>query len=118
MDNEVFRNQYIPQTLEQVYDIEKDAERIGLGEGDKLVYRNLLADQVVMPKEGEDKASGEDESDEGDGAPLDSGDESSDDDESRFSKGPPRGKRFEDKDEKKVSALHPLFISTFNQFAP
>lgn len=118
VDNEVFRNQYIPQTLEQVYDIEKDAERIGLGEGDKLVYRNLLADQVVMPKEGEDKASDEDESDEGDGAPLDSGDESSDDDESRFSKGPPRGKRFEDKDEKKVSALHPLFISTFNQFAP
>ncbi|RYP31507.1 hypothetical protein DL767_005730 [Monosporascus sp. MG133] len=101
VDNEVFRNQYIPQTLEQVYDIEKDAEQIGLGEGDKLVYRNLLADQVVLPKEGgEDKSSG-DESDEG--APLDSEEESSgEDDESRFSKGPPRGKRFEDKEEKKA----------------
>ena len=111
VDNEVFRNQYIPQTLEQVYDIEKDAERIGLGEGDKLVYRNLLADQVVMPKEGEDKVS-DGESDGEDGAPLDSDDESSDDDESRFSKGTPRGKRFEDKDEKKVSARPPLLTVT------
>jgi RIO kinase 1 len=104
VDNEVFRQQYIPQTLEQVYDIEKDAETIGHGEGDKLVYRNLLADQVVLPKTADDKASDEDESDEG--ASLNSGDESDEDgdDESRFEKGPPRGKRFEDKDEKKVSA--------------
>ncbi|KAI1484682.1 RIO1 family-domain-containing protein [Biscogniauxia mediterranea] len=97
VDNEVFRNQYIPQTLEQVYDIEKEAEKIGEGEGDQLVYRNLLADKVVLPKETEDRSS-DDQSD--DGAALDS-DEESDDDESKFSKGPPRGKRFEDKDEKK-----------------
>ncbi|KAI1362785.1 RIO1 family-domain-containing protein [Xylaria arbuscula] len=101
VDNEVFRQQYIPQTLEQVYDIEKDAEQIGHGDGDKLVYRSLLADQVVLPKTAEDKASDEDQSDEG--ASLDSEDESGEgtDDESRFLKGPPRGKRFEDKDEKK-----------------
>ncbi|KAK7749266.1 Serine/threonine-protein kinase rio1 [Diatrype stigma] len=106
VDNEVFRNQYIPQTLEQVYDIEKDAEQIGLGAGDKLVYRNLLADQVVMSKEGD--RSAEEQSDEG--APLGSEDESDsnsdddddDDDESRFEKGAPRGKRFEPKDEKKA----------------
>ncbi|KAI1810186.1 putative extragenic suppressor of the bimD6 mutation [Poronia punctata] len=100
VDNEVFRQQYIPQTLEQVYDIEKDAERIGHGEGDKLVYRNLLADQVVLPKNAEDTKE-EDQSDEG--AALDSSDDSDDDsdDESRFLKGPPRGKRFEDKEEKK-----------------
>ncbi|KAI1484219.1 Serine/threonine-protein kinase Rio1 [Daldinia eschscholtzii] len=90
VDNEVFRNQYIPQTLEQVYDIEKDAQKIEEGEGDKLVYRNLLADQVVLKKEDRDS---EDES--GEGAALDS------DDESRFEKGTPRGKRFEDKEEKK-----------------
>ncbi|KAI0413176.1 RIO1 family-domain-containing protein [Xylaria grammica] len=101
VDNEVFRQQYIPQTLEQVYDIEKDAERIGHGEGDKLVYRNLLADQVVLPKTTDSQASEGDQSDEG--ATLDSEDDSEDDsgDESKFSKGPPRGKRFEDKDEKK-----------------
>ncbi|KAK8074612.1 RIO kinase 1 [Apiospora hydei] len=100
VDNEVFRNQYIPQTLEQVYDIEKDAQKIDAGEGDKLVYRNLLADQAVLSKpdekaqeEGETAAS---DSESEDGAALDSGDES------RFEKGRPRGKRFVDKDEKKV----------------
>ncbi|KAI3339032.1 RIO1 family-domain-containing protein [Ustulina deusta] len=101
VDNEVFRQQYIPQTLEQVYDIEKDAERIGHGDGDKLVYRNLLADQVVLPKTTDGQVSVGDESDEG--AALDSEDESDgeSDDESKFLKGPPRGKRFEDKEGKK-----------------
>lgn len=105
VDNEVFRNQYIPQTLEQVYDIEKDAQRLGKGEGGDLVYSNLLADQVVQPKakaEGESSEadSSEDSSGEsGDGAGLDSGDEN----DSRFEKGTPRGRRFENKDEKKVS---------------
>ncbi|KAH7329477.1 RIO1 family-domain-containing protein [Stachybotrys elegans] len=103
VDNEVFRNQYIPQTLEQVYDMEKDAQKLGQGQGDELVYRNLLADQVVAPKrdageEGEDEEEGtSDES--GEGASLNSDD--SENDESRFEKGRPRGKRFEDKDEKK-----------------
>ncbi|KAI3336354.1 putative extragenic suppressor of the bimD6 mutation [Xylariaceae sp. AK1471] len=101
VDNEVFRQQYIPQTLEQVYDIEKDAETIGHGEGDKLVYRNLLADQVVLPKTADEEVSEEGQSDEG--AALNSSDESDEDsdDESRFLKGTPRGKRFEDRDEKK-----------------
>ncbi|TRX91186.1 hypothetical protein FHL15_007974 [Xylaria flabelliformis] len=101
VDNEVFRQQYIPQTLEQVYDIEKDAEKIGHGEGDKLVYRNLLADQVVLPKIANGQVSEGDQSDEG--AALDSEEESDEesDDESKFSKGPPRGKRFEDKEDKK-----------------
>lgn len=99
VDNEVFRNQYIPQTLEQVYDIEKDARKIDAGEGDKLVYRNLLADQAVVSKQDEDaeedgETGSEDESE--DGAALESGDESA------FAKGRPRGKRFISKDEKKV----------------
>ncbi|ORY68402.1 RIO1 family-domain-containing protein [Pseudomassariella vexata] len=102
VDNEVFRNQYIPQTLDQVYDIEKDAQKIGDGEGDQLVYRNLLADQAVLPKDPNaegDEAEGADSSgDSGDGAALDSDDS---EDESRFAKGTPRGKRFEDKEEKK-----------------
>lgn len=103
VDNEVFRNQYIPQTLEQVYDIEKDAQRVGKGEGNDLVYSNLLADQVIAPKadEADNEEGSDDESD--DGASLDSDDESND--ESKFDKGPPRGRRFEDKEEKKVRAL-------------
>lgn len=103
VDNEVFRNQYIPQTLEQVYDIEKDAQKLGQGQGDDLVYRNLLADTVVNKK---DDGAEEDESASGSdgGASVDSEDDS-EEDESRFEKGKPRGKRFEDKDEKKVRDL-------------
>ncbi|KAH8673285.1 RIO1 family-domain-containing protein [Xylariales sp. PMI_506] len=102
VDNEVFRNQYIPQTLDQVYDIEKDVQKIDAGEGDKLVYKNLLADQAVLRKEGssdatsEEDGSSDDDSDEGAGL---GSDESGD--ESRFEKGAPRGKRFLDKEEKK-----------------
>ncbi|KAK3179128.1 Serine/threonine-protein kinase rio1 [Lecanicillium sp. MT-2017a] len=100
IDNEVFRNQYIPQTLEQVYDIEKDGAKVGLGQGKDLVYSNLLADQLVGNKDTKDEGADSDEdSDSGsdDGASLNSSDE----DESRFDKGTPRGKRFEDKDEKR-----------------
>jgi RIO kinase 1 len=107
VDNQVFRNQFIPQTLEQVYNIEKDAQKISAGDGDKLVYRSLLADQVSVAKEptatddigGTDGDNSEDESDEG--AALESGDS---EDDSRFEKGTPRGKRFEDKEEKKVKS--------------
>lgn len=107
VENEVFRKQYIPQTLDQVYDFERDAEKVGKGQRDDLVYRNLLADKVPMSSgneaDGEDtmgasseQGSGEDGSDRGDS-----------DDESRFEKGTPRGKRFEDKEAKKVcSGFH------------
>ncbi|KAL6867035.1 RIO1 family domain-containing protein [Trichoderma novae-zelandiae] len=103
VDTEVFRNQYIPQTLEQVYDIEKDVKRLNLGEGSDLVYSKLLADQVVAPKadgEGDDEDEEDSSGDEsGEGASLDG--EGGEDDESRFDKGRPRGRKFEDKDEKK-----------------
>jgi RIO kinase 1 len=110
VDNEVFRNQYIPQTLEQVYDMEKDAQKLGQGQGDDLVYRNLLADQVVAPKktdeEGEEESSeaSDYDSDSGEGVAL-SADGS--EDESRFEKGQPRGRKFEDKEEKRVCTGFP-----------
>lgn len=118
VDNEVFRNQYIPQTLEQVYDIEKDAQRLGKGEGGDLVYSNLLADQVVQPKaKGEEEASEEDSEESSDESGEGAGLESGEDDESRPDKARPRGRRFEDKDEKKVSTPtqpnhHPIFHSS------
>ncbi|KAG6290082.1 hypothetical protein E4U46_002041 [Claviceps purpurea] len=103
VDNEVFRNQYIPQTLEQVYNVEKDVQKLHHGQGNDLVYKNLLADQVVQPKtEGEDAQEGasdsDSDSDSDNGASLSSGDSG---DESRFEKGTPRGRKFEDKDEKR-----------------
>ena len=94
IEREVFRNQYIPQTLEQVYDVERDAGEVAKGGQDTLVYRDLLADKVgqeTSDAEGEDKNSmsgNESDSESHNGA-------------DRFAKGTPRGKRFEDKDLKK-----------------
>ncbi|KLU90259.1 serine/threonine-protein kinase RIO1 [Magnaporthiopsis poae ATCC 64411] len=99
VDNEVFRNQYIPQTLEQVYDIEKDAQKVGRGEGGDLVYSNLLADKVIRNKDDKDAEGAASGSEDGSSSSADSDDDGAD--ESRFEKGRPRGKRFEDKDEKK-----------------
>jgi RIO kinase 1 len=99
---EVFRQQYIPQTLEQVYDVERDAEKVGKGQKDDLVYRNLLADKVPMSSgneaDAEDTMAGSSShaSEEGGSGSEETGDES------RFEKGTPRGKRFEDKDAKRV----------------
>ncbi|GKU17002.1 unnamed protein product [Fusarium langsethiae] len=104
VDNEVFRNQYIPQTLEQVYDIEKDAQRVGEGQGNDLVYSNLLPDQVIAPKKA-DAEKGDDDQGQGSTSDSDEGASLSDDDshdEADFEKGTPRGRRFEDKDEKKA----------------
>lgn len=91
VDNEVFRQQYIPQTLEQVYDIERDAEKVGKEGANTLVYANLLASKATGDKDtaSSDDTEGGDE------------DEDSEDDESRFEKGTPRGKRFQDQEEKK-----------------
>ncbi|KAK9463491.1 Atypical/RIO/RIO1 protein kinase [Lipomyces oligophaga] len=41
-DDAVFRQMYIPQTLEQVYDIERDVAKIKRGEGDDLIYKSLV----------------------------------------------------------------------------
>lgn len=104
VENEVFRNQYIPQTLEQVYDVERDAEEVGKGGGQDLVYRDLLANKVSLtahsildeptPELGEE--SNEDSADSSASEGNNSNNESD-----LFAKKNPRGKRFEDKDTKK-----------------
>jgi RIO kinase 1 len=91
-NDDVFRNQYIPQTLEQVYDIERDAALVNAGEGSNLPYQALLADKVVQPNES-DASDPDAESDAGDS-------DSSEVDQSIFEKGPGRGKKNMDKDEK------------------
>ena len=98
-DAAVFRNQYIPQTLEQVYDIERDVTEVSKGGQDDLIYRDLLAAKIPEAAPGltEDDSvsegpdvSEEDDSEEGD-----------DDGDDPFAKKPPRGKRFEPKESKK-----------------
>jgi RIO kinase 1 len=96
VDTAVFRQQYIPQTLEQVYDVERDAERIRDGQGADLIYGDLLAGgKKKTDVEEEDLAS------DASGGVSVSGSDSEDDENDPFAKKAPRGKRFEDKDSKR-----------------
>jgi RIO kinase 1 len=104
VDNEVFRNQFIPQTLEEVYDIEKEASEAV----EQKVYKHLLAEHVVLKQpddehKEEDEASSEGDTDDG-GAALGGNEESEsdEDDPSVFEKGRPRGKKHTPKEEKKA----------------
>lgn len=104
VENEVFRNQYIPQTLEQVYDVERDAEEFGKGGGQELVYRDLLANKVSSkaPSVPEESTLNFGEESNEDSADSSASEGSNSEDESDvFAKKKPRGKRFEDKDAKK-----------------
>jgi RIO kinase 1 len=110
MDDTVFRQQYIPQTLEQVYDIERDVERLKLGEGESLIYKDLLAQSGPKPAvDGEDgEASGSTDEDGEEGEEEDDSEVEVDEDGVPIRRrkwdedARPRGKRFEDKDEKKA----------------
>jgi RIO kinase 1 len=109
IDDEVFRQQYIPQTLQQVYDIERDGDKLKQGEGETLVYQNLLADKVASEGTGQAPISsgleedsnqlqkGDEEDDDGSGDDS----ESEDSEYDEWGEQKPRGKRFEDKDAKR-----------------
>lgn len=131
VDNAVFRKQYIPQTLDEVYDAERDARTLHQEGRDALVYKDLLA-----PLKGEEQASSttkqeqpptsaladldlnhDNEEEEATGgvalhrtssgassasAPDSNSASGSDSDSDFADRGPPRGKRFQDKDEKKA----------------
>ncbi|RHZ72793.1 hypothetical protein CDV55_108258 [Aspergillus turcosus] len=102
-DTAVFRQQFIPQTLEQVYDFERDAEKVRAGEGSDLVYRDLLAGGKSAPNDVPD--GGEDQESDASGgvsvADSASDSEAGPDGEDPFAPKQPRGKRFEDKDSKR-----------------
>jgi len=122
-EDEVFMRSYIPRTLNEVYDPERDVGALSRGEGENLIYKHMIG--VVGPKEsrksqspvGEgrsahteeakatvhfedsDNAEGEDsESEEGEDG---DGDSDSDDQKEGFEERRPRGHRHEDKEAKK-----------------
>ncbi|KAL2863419.1 serine/threonine-protein kinase RIO1 [Aspergillus lucknowensis] len=99
VDTAVFRQQYIPQTLDQVYDFERDAEKVHAGGGDDLVYRDLLAREKPARDADEEAESGSDAS--GGVSVGGSGSEDEGEEKDPFAPKPPRGKRFEDKDAKR-----------------
>lgn len=104
VDTAVFRQQYLPTTLDQVYDIERDVDLIQQGQGENLVYKDLLA----TPGNKTQQQSKDEDSDSDGGVGLSDDEEDSDasGDESRVhpkDQGKPmRGKRFVDKEEKKA----------------
>lgn len=112
VDIEVYRQAYVPRTLEEVYDVERDAEKVGRGEGADLVYKDLLAEKKVVADEDE----GDSEDEEGDsGDDSEEGSDGEDEDgapklhrKDRDADKKPRGKKHEDKDEKKVILSPPL----------
>ncbi|EAW14317.1 serine/threonine-protein kinase RIO1 [Aspergillus clavatus NRRL 1] len=105
-DTAVFRQQFIPQTLEQVYDFERDAEKVRAGEGSDLVYRDLLAGGKSEAGTRVDENDDQESDASGGVSVADSASESGEgDDDDPFAKKQPRGKRFEDKDSKRDHKL-------------
>lgn len=110
-EEEVFRQTYIPRTLEEVYDYERDAEIVKRGEGADLVYNTLLASKSA------DEEGSEEGNDLSDGSDDGETDEEEDEEarEKRFEK-MPRGRKHEDKTLKKVPVYHSSlsFFATAN----
>ncbi|KAF8423599.1 RIO1 family-domain-containing protein [Tirmania nivea] len=107
----VFRQVYIPRTLEEVYDIERDAAKVGRGEGQSLIYKELLATPgenniekedggVKLPLSSEDE--GEEEGDEEEEEDEQEEEELDENGNLEFKGKKPRGKKHEDKETKKA----------------
>ncbi|KAI7873556.1 Serine/threonine-protein kinase Rio1, partial [Lichtheimia hyalospora FSU 10163] len=111
-EEEIFKRSYIPQTLEEVIDVERDTLRVADGDGKDLVYANLLGasnfentaktvDKEIAALRIDDTSSEDEDEDQDNDSDIqdnsDEDEEDDDDDEQR-----PRGKKFEDKEAKKL----------------
>lgn len=119
-EDSVFMQSFIPRTLNEVYDPERDVEKLARGEGDGLIYAKtigVLNDMASAPAEEKpikqinsdldenglectEESGGEDDSDP---------DEKSND---GFEERKPRGHRHEDRDAKKVRDHVPRFSTS------
>ncbi|KAL6304334.1 RIO1 family-domain-containing protein [Sparassis latifolia] len=136
-EDSVFMHSYIPRTLNEVYDPERDVGALARGEGEKLIYRDTIG--IVVPKDRRKDSAGkngettaeargrvqmskvhfQDEGGDNTDDSDESEDEEQDDDSSEgikkgFEERQPRGHRHEDKDAKKVRISicceHPLVL--------
>ncbi|CUA68752.1 RIO kinase 1 [Rhizoctonia solani] len=104
-DDAVFLQSYIPRTLNDVYDPERDIERLQRGEGKDLIYGDLTG--VVRINEGMKglavkETNGDDHDDPEDAEQVtDSSEEDGEGEGVNFAAKKARGKRHEDKDAKK-----------------
>ncbi|KAA1469860.1 RIO1-domain-containing protein [Dentipellis sp. KUC8613] len=103
-EDSVFMKSYIPRSLNEVYDPERDVDALTRGDKQKLIYadtiglvqpvasRNVHFDDIPEATRS-DEEDEEDESEDG---------ESGDEKEGTFTERPPRGHRHEDREAKKV----------------
>ncbi|PSR70474.1 hypothetical protein PHLCEN_2v13625 [Hermanssonia centrifuga] len=112
-EDSVFMRSYIPRTLNEVYDPERDVGALNRGEGKGLIYKDTIG--IIAPKEkdgdddngGERRVRFEDEKEQGsedetsEASDDEEEEEDADDSDDRFENGKPRGHRHEDKDVKK-----------------
>lgn len=63
-EEEIFKNSYIPRTLDEVYDVERDVELVKKGRADELIYQRFA--QLDLKKENSESESEESNSEESD----------------------------------------------------
>lgn len=93
IDDAVFREIYIPQNLEQVYDVERDVEKVQQGEAGSLIYKDFL-------KNGDEQKSEEESGSDSDEDDSESDDE--DDDYDVWAEKFAKPKKFADREENKA----------------
>jgi len=121
-DDAVFMRSYIPRSLNEVYDPERDVARLKRGEGKDLIYGDLTG--VVEANE-EKTAVVKGEVVGGDVGDVSEEEESSEEEEesgedggSGYEDKKPRGKKHEDKESKKVSLNEPKNLFTLTNNCP
>ncbi|KAG6830710.1 hypothetical protein H0H87_007297 [Tephrocybe sp. NHM501043] len=116
-EDSVFLQSFIPRTLNDVYDPERDVEKLARGEGDGLIYAKTIGvvndaaptlyeeNSIVQGTSDPSRSESDSEDGESDGEEV-----AELDDESKegFVQRKPRGHRHEDKDAKKVSTTEAL----------
>lgn len=110
-EDAVFMKSYIPRTLNEVYDPERDVGKLNQGDGEKLIYEDTIG--IVAPTESRVRFEDEEEDEQSDGLREESGESDGEESEDGSEEGEdgkvkerkPRGHRHEDKDAKKVRYL-------------
>ncbi|KAI8085905.1 RIO1 family-domain-containing protein [Gilbertella persicaria] len=104
-EDEIFMKSYIPTTLEEVIDVERDTLIVEQGKGKNLVYADLLGTGVtesVQQLNIQDKQESDQESEEEHDSDEDISEEDSDsEDDDKKKPRAPKGKKNEDKDDKR-----------------
>jgi len=98
-EESVFLRSYIPRTLNEVYDPERDIDVLRGGEGKRLIYANTI--DLVDSSPAGAHLDGEESTESGDSGSTE-GEEAEDEQQGPERRGP-RGHRHEDREAKKVS---------------